>query len=92
MWPRPTLIKCEPGDAVIVLHSTPHCATRVESADPRYMIYFRLTPAARPEANRRCYPEAACDIWKEWPALAEQGAEARVRAQGATVGESQPKL
>ena len=59
MWPRPTFILCEPTDAVLVLHSTPHCATRVEAADPRFMIYFRLTPAARPEVNRGCFPEAS---------------------------------
>ena len=77
MWPRPSFILCEPRDAVLVLHSTPHCATRVEAADPRSMVYFRLTPAARPEANRACFPEAMCDIWLEWPALAEMGVEAR---------------
>ena len=70
-WPRPTLVKMAPGDAAIVLHAVPHCATRVEGTEPRLMAYFRITSAARPEANRRVCPEALCDIWSEWPGMTD---------------------
>ena len=70
-WPRPTLLRMAPGDAALILHATPHSATRVESAEPRFMAYFRVSPLARPEANRYVFPEALCDIWSEWPGMAE---------------------
>ena len=70
-WPRPTLLRMAPGDAALILHATPHSATRVESAEPRFMAYFRVTPLARPDANRYVFPEALCDIWSEWPGMAE---------------------
>ena len=79
-WPRPTLLRLAPGDAAIILHATPHSATRVETAEPRLMAYFRLTPRARPEANRMVYPEALCDIWSEWPGMADVVAAERARA------------
>ena len=69
-WPRPTLLRLAPGDAAVILHLTPHSATRVEGAEPRLMAYFRVTPQARPTANKRVYPEALCDIWHEWPGMA----------------------
>ena len=69
-WPEPTLLRLAPGDAAIVLHAVPHCATRVEATEPRLMAYFRITPKSRPEANRAVYPEALCDIWREWPGMA----------------------
>ena len=68
-WPRPTLVKAKPGDAILVLHSVPHCATRVSTDDPRLMIYFRLTSANRPTGNETIYPEALCDIWLEWDGM-----------------------
>ena len=50
LWARPTMMKLKPGDAVLVLHSVPHCASLNDlGADPRIMIYFRLTPQARPQ-------------------------------------------
>jgi len=43
MWPRPTPILMEEGDAVITLHAIPHCGTRNElGAEPRMNVYFRL--------------------------------------------------
>ena len=68
-WPRPTLLRLAPGDAAIILHGTPHSATRATGSQPRLMAYFRVTPLARPAANRRVYPEALCDIWREWPGM-----------------------
>ncbi len=70
-WPRPTLLKMALGDAAIVLHAVPHSATRVEGTEPRLMAYFRVTSAARPEANRHVCPNALCDIWSEWPGMAD---------------------
>lgn len=69
-WPRPTLLRLAPGDAAVILHLTPHSATRVEGSEPRLMAYFRVTPRARPAISRRVYPEALCDIWHEWPGMA----------------------
>ncbi|MDA0790540.1 MAG: phytanoyl-CoA dioxygenase family protein [Proteobacteria bacterium] len=63
-WPRPTLVKLAPGDAVIVHFNTPHSATRVDGPDPRLMVYFRTSPKRRPPG--RAYAEGLCDIWKEW--------------------------
>lgn len=79
-WPRPTLLRLAPGDAAIILHATPHGATRVESSEPRLMAYFRITPQSRPEDKRRVYPDALCDIWREWPGMAEIVAEHRATA------------
>lgn len=72
IWPRPTLIKVAPGDAVIALHATPHSATRVEGSEPRIMVYFRIRPENRPEGNERVYPDALCDIWMEWKGISDQ--------------------
>lgn len=69
-WPKPTLIKVKPGDAVIVHWATPHSNTRVMGADPRLMVYFRTRPE-RPDAFKRSYPDAICDNWHEWPGMAE---------------------
>ena len=70
-WPRPTFLKMAPGDAAIVLHAVPHCATRVAGTEPRLITYFRVASAARPEANHRVHPNALCDIWSEWPGMTE---------------------
>ncbi len=69
LWPKPTILKVKPGDAVIVHWATPHSASRVLTSDPRMMVYFRITSTLRPEANRRVYPAAMTDIWLEWPGL-----------------------
>ncbi|MXY55580.1 MAG: hypothetical protein F4029_06035 [Gammaproteobacteria bacterium] len=79
LWPRPTLLRLAPGDAAIVLHAVPHSATRVTRNEPRLMVFFRVTPLARPERNRLVYPEALCDIWQEWPGMAAVVAEERER-------------
>ena len=51
MWPRPTLVKYKPGDAVLVLWHTMHSSTRVEGPDPRCMY-------ATPSACCPCYEYA----------------------------------
>lgn len=76
-WPKPTLVRMAAGDAVVVLHAVPHCATRVEGSEPRLMAYFRIMPERRPSANRSIYPEALCDIWHEWLGMAAVVAEQR---------------
>ncbi len=43
LWPQPTPILLDEGDAVITLHAIPHCGTRNElGAEPRMNVYFRL--------------------------------------------------
>ena len=64
-----------PGDAAIVMHAVPHSATRVTRTEPRFMAYFRVTPLA--ERNRVVSPEALCDIWQQWPGMADVVAEER---------------
>ena len=71
IWPKPTFMQVKPGDAVLILHATPHGASRVEGPDPRFMAYFRLTSAARPEGNESIYPDALCDNWLEWKGMHE---------------------
>jgi hypothetical protein len=66
-WPRPTLMKLNVGDAVIVHSLTPHSATMVTTGvEPRMMLYFRCTAARRPKNNHRVYPAALCDALLEW--------------------------
>ena len=79
LWPKPTLLRLAPGDAAIVLHALPHSATRVSGREPRLMAFFRVSPLARPERNRVVYPDALCDIWREWPGMAEVVAKERER-------------
>ena len=69
LWPKPTLLCLAPGDAVVALHTLPHCGTRVAGPDPRLMAYFRVTSGARPTGNRAVYPDALCDPWIEWPVI-----------------------
>ena len=71
IWPKPTFIRFKQGDAVLILHATPHGPSRVEGPDPRFMAYFRLTAAARPEGNESIYPDALCDNWLEWKGMHE---------------------
>ncbi len=80
-WPRPTLLPLAPGDAAIILHAVPHGATRVAGPEPRQMVYFRITPEARPKPNRAVYPDALCDIWREWPGMTAIVASERCRAR-----------
>ena len=70
IWPEPTLVRLNVGDAVIVHFSTPHGGTRVTTSDPRLMVYFRCTTNTRPDANRHHYPDALCDNLLEWPGVA----------------------
>ena len=77
LWPRPTLLRLAPGDAAIVLHAVPHSASRVTRTQPRLMAFFRVTPLARPERYRMVYPDALCDVWREWPGMADVVAEER---------------
>ena len=43
MWPEPTPLLVEEGDAFITVHGIPHCGTRNDlGADPRISAYFRL--------------------------------------------------
>lgn len=42
MWPKPTPILLDEGDAVLALHAIPHSGTRNAGADPRMNVYFRL--------------------------------------------------
>ena len=43
MWPEPTPLLVEEGDAFITAHGIPHCGTRNDlGADPRISAYFRL--------------------------------------------------
>ena len=71
IWPKPTLIKVRPGDAVLTLHAVPHCATRLEGVSPRLMAYFRFVVADRPSDQVHCYPDALCDCWLEWEGMRE---------------------
>lgn len=71
VWPKPTLVKVKPGDAVIVHWATPHSRTRLFGSDPRMMAYFRTTRYPRPEAFKRSYPDAMCNNWLEWPGMRE---------------------
>ena len=42
VWPEPTPILLDEGDAVIALHACPHGGSINNGADPRINIYFRL--------------------------------------------------
>ena len=83
LWPKPDLIKVQPGDAVLALHAIPHCATRNASVSPRLMAYFRLLAGSRPEDQTHVYPDALCDCWKEWSGMQET--VQRMRATQSTV-------
>lgn len=72
IWPQPDFLRLKPGDAVIVHSLTPHSGSRVESSDPRLMIYFRCVSSARPEANLSVYPAALCDSLLEWRGIKRQ--------------------
>ena len=71
-WPRPTLVKCKQGDAVLILYHTLHSSTRVDGPDPRCMVYFRITQPNRPEGHERIHPAALRDLWLEWPGISEE--------------------
>ena len=71
MWPKPTLIKVKPGDAVLTLHAVPHCATRLEGNAPRLMAYFRLVSSARDPSSPDKSADALCDCWLEWEGMHE---------------------
>lgn len=71
LWPKPTLIKVRPGDAVIALHAIPHCSTRLEGVSPRLMAYYRLVAENRPAENPTVFPDALCDCWFDWKGMRE---------------------
>ncbi|MCY3858048.1 MAG: hypothetical protein OXG25_03980 [Gammaproteobacteria bacterium] len=71
MWPRPTLIKVKPGDAVLTLHAVPHGSTRLEGNSPRLMAYFRLVSSARDPSSPENSVDALCDCWLEWKGMHE---------------------
>ena len=68
-WPRPTMIRAKPGDAIIIHFALPHSATRVNGPDPRLMIFFRLSPKRRQKKYMHAYPRALYDIWHEWKGM-----------------------
>ncbi|NKB96947.1 MAG: hypothetical protein GKR90_00385 [Pseudomonadales bacterium] len=69
IWPKPTLMRLNMGDAVIAHFSTPHGGTSVTTSDPRFMVYFRCTSSARAEENVYNHPDALLDNWLEWPGV-----------------------
>ncbi len=71
IWPKPTLIKVKPGDAVLTLHAVPHGATRLEGHSPRLMAYFRLVSTARDQSRPESSVDALCDCWCEWEGMRE---------------------
>ena len=62
LWPRPTQLLLDEGDAVIVHWATPHAAVRNLSADTRYMVYFRVSA----EAHVPGEAATLCDVWRHW--------------------------
>ena len=77
MWPKPTLIKVKPGDAVLALHAVPHSSTHNESSAPRIMAYFRILHESRPREFDLTYPDALCDCWLEWKGMHDTVREER---------------
>lgn len=71
MWPKPTLIKVKPGDAVLTLHAVPHSSTRLEGNSPRLMAYFRLLSSKRDHSSPESFADALCDCWLEWEGMRE---------------------
>ena len=71
MWPKPTLIKVKPGDAVLTLHAVPHSSTRLEGNSPRLMAYYRLVPSTRDSSSPHSFADALCDCWLEWHGMRE---------------------
>ena len=69
MWPKPDLIKVKPGDAVLVLHATPHSSSRNESFAPRLMAYFRFVSSRRKDLKSGAEIDALCDCWLEWEGM-----------------------
>ena len=69
LWPKPTLIKVKPGDAVLTLHAIPHSSTRLVGHTPRLMAYFRLASTARKGDFVHASADALCDCWFEWEGM-----------------------
>jgi hypothetical protein len=85
LWPRPTLMQVKAGDAVLVLHQTPHCATRnLEGYEPRAMIYFRVTSSVRAAGEEMVCVPALLDPWIEWKGLHPQLETLGLRKNAAT--------
>ena len=51
VWPQPELVKMNAGDAVLVMHATPHGGSHVAGPDPRMQCYFRITTKERAKDN-----------------------------------------
>ena len=95
LWPRPTLMQVNAGDAVLVLHQTPHCATRnLKGYEPRAMIYFRVTSSVRAAGEEKVSVSALLDPWIEWKGLHPQleALGLRQEAAGASTTASAAKL
>lgn len=77
MWPKPTEVLLQPGDAVLALFHVPHNATRNEGAvnGPRYQLYFRVTNARRAQHENQdegapnAAQSALMDLWSDWHGL-----------------------
>ena len=93
LWPRPTLMQISAGDVVLVLHQTPHCATRnLEGYEPRAMIYFRVTSSARAAGEEKVCISALLDPWVEWKGLHRQLETLGLRQHATATAQSTPKL
>jgi len=83
IWPKPDLIKVQPGDAVLVMHGVPHGATRNESFHPRFMAYFRFVAESRSKDFMNIDTDSLTDCWHEWYGMRETVQEMRSEeAQG----------
>ena len=65
LWPRPTQLLLEEGDAVIVHWATPHAAVRNLGADVRYMVYMRITHAEHVPGSE----DTLCEIFTHYEGI-----------------------
>ena len=59
--PQPTQVLMEPGDAVFVMHATPHSGSHNSWTEPRCNIYFRLVHERRMAAHREKHVSGRSD-------------------------------
>lgn len=78
-WPQPTLVKLAAGDAVLVLHATPHGGSHVSGPDPRMQCYYRITTEQRAADHHA----ALCDHWADWHGMQQVLAEERSKEAAA---------
>ena len=77
VWPRPLLARLATGDAIIAMHSVPHCSTRVDprrdgfgpTGGARVQVYFRCVHGGRPQSAYSVWPPALMNCWLEWEGL-----------------------